>query len=408
LRAGGEEFLSRAFRATGAIGADNRVTAVTQLQEIAGGSTGRKLLLGVAYEKSAPELYTELFVKFSRDFDDDVRDRARTQMEREVSFALLSRDPAFPIAVPVCYFSDYHADSGTGILITQRIAFGHGDIEPHYPKALDHRMPDPLGHYRAIVTALGRLAGTHKAGRLPDTVERYFPFDPRELSVARRAPYTPEQIGSRVARYAAFCRTHPQLLPEAIRSVDFLARLADQAPRFQVMAAAGYRMLQSAQDLIALCHWNAHVDNAWFWRGPGGLLQCGLIDWGNVSQMNLAMPIWGCLSAAEPWIWQAHLHELLALFASEFARCGAPALDLDRLQLHLRVYVGLMGLGWMLDAVPLIQAEVPDLTSAESRLDERIQRSERARTLLLILMVFLSLWQQSDMEQVIDAMATFR
>ena len=73
LRAGGPAFLTQAFRAAGAIPLDNRVTAITAFREIAGGSTGRKLLLSVHYERPSPELHTELFVKFSRDFDDPLR-----------------------------------------------------------------------------------------------------------------------------------------------------------------------------------------------------------------------------------------------------------------------------------------------------------------------------------------------
>jgi hypothetical protein len=75
LRAGGEAFLTEAFRVGGVLAADNTVTRITRFEECPGGSTGRKLLLSVPYEKPAPELYTDLFVKFSRDFDDEIRDR---------------------------------------------------------------------------------------------------------------------------------------------------------------------------------------------------------------------------------------------------------------------------------------------------------------------------------------------
>lgn len=233
LRAGGETFLTQAFRAAGSLAGDNRVTRITGLKEIAGGSTGRKALLSVEYEKQLPGLHTELFVKFSRALDDEVRDQTKVQMELEVLFALLSRHPAFPIRVPVCYFSDYHHESGTGILITQRIAYNAEGNEPHYPKCLDHRMPDPPAHYRALVRALARLAGTHKAGRLPDIVETYFPFDLGKLVVSKRAAYTPEQVSERVVRYADFAQKHPHLLPANIRSAGFLARLAREAPRLQ-------------------------------------------------------------------------------------------------------------------------------------------------------------------------------
>ena len=407
LMEGGEAFLTQAFRAAGALDDDNRVVRITELREIRGGSTGRKALLGVEYEKPSPELHTNLFVKFSRAFDDELRDAARTQMELEVLFALLSRDPNFPIEVPHCYFTDYHHESGTGVLITQRIFFGENGVEPHYPKSLDYKMPDQLGHYRALFKALARLAGTHKAGHLPDIVEKYFPFDPAKLAVSIRAPYTPEEISTRVERYAEFSRTYPQVLPANIRSDAFLARLRDEAPRFQALEAVGKEVLKSKPEMIALCHWNAHVDNAWFWHDDKGEMACGLMDWGNVSQMNVAMAVWGCLSAAEMPVWNDHLDELLDLFVAEFESCGGPALDRTELEMHLAIYVGMMGLAWMLDAPYLILKKVPDLANAEDRLDPIIQQSERGRSQLLIMTAFLNLWEKEDMNRVIDYMEAF-
>src|SRR5262249_50873609 len=86
LRIAGESFLTGAFRASGALDADNRVVEITGFEDWPGGSTGRKLLLSVRYARPAEHLPTELFVKFSRDFTDPVRDRARFQMESEVRF----------------------------------------------------------------------------------------------------------------------------------------------------------------------------------------------------------------------------------------------------------------------------------------------------------------------------------
>jgi hypothetical protein len=317
-------------------------------------------------------------------------------MELEVLFARLSCTPGFPIAVPACYFAEFHHESGTGILITQCIGYDTGGIEPHYVKCLDYRMPDPLAHYQALIRALARLAGTHKAGRLPDIVEQYFPFDPARLVVSRRAPLAPEEISRRVARYSAFAARFPDLLPANIRSAEFIARLTHEAPRFQAVAHKVPAVLRSKAGLIALCHWNAHVDNAWFWRDGSGQIECGLMDWGNVSQMNLAMALWGCLSGAEMDLWNEHLDSLLALFVSEFERCGGLAPDVAELKRHLTLYAAMMGLEWVLDA-PLMLEKLPGLTPASNRRDASIEGSELLRTQLLIMTAVLNLWEKQDM-----------
>jgi hypothetical protein len=408
LRAGGTDFLTRAFHTAGALPADSRVCAITQFQEVLGGSTGRKLLLSVTYEHAPPHPPTDLFVKFSRDMDDPVRDRARIQMESEVRFALLSRDPAFPIRVPACLFADYHAASGTGILIAERIAFGKNGIEPLYEKCLDYEMPSPLAHYEAIVRALARLAGTHKAGRFPDSVAQQFPFDPAKLAVARRAPFTAAQLRERAQRYAAFAKEFPQLLPQNIRTPEFLARFIDEAPRFTAHEGAIKRFLNSDPAFVALCHWNAHVDNAWFWKSAGGELECGLMDWGHVSQMNVAMAMWGALSGAEIGLWNDHLDELISLFVSEFAAWGGPRLDAEDIKFHMQLYIAQMGLTWLLDAPASLRGFFPDLARIENRFDPRFRANERARTQLQIMVVFLNLWDRHDFGAVLDRFERLR
>jgi len=408
LRDGGAEFLTVAFRASGALGADNRVTRITQFEECPGGSTGCKLLLAVDYARPADGLHRELFVKFSRDFDDPIRDRGRTQMELEIRFAQLSRVSGFPIAVPVCYCADYHAASGTGVLITQRIGYGREGIERHYDKCRDDELPEPLAHYQALLTAVARLAGSHKAGRLPAGVSEQFPFDASRLTVGERAPYTAQQLQNRVARYAEFALAHPALLPANIRAPAFIERLMAQVARFPEQEAAIRDDLGSRLEFVALCHWNANIDNAWFWRNAGGALECGLMDWGCVSQMNVAMAIWGAMSAADTALWDRHLDELLALFVTEFRRSGGPALELAILKRQLMLYVALMGLAWLLDAPAYLRVLVPDLAEMQSRHDPRIRDNEAARTQLQMLTTFLTLWETQDFGGVLDGFLAAR
>lgn len=399
LRDGAAEYLTRAFRAAGAIEPGNRVCRITQCEECGGGSTGRKLLLAVEYLHPA-NLHTDLFVKFSRDFSSEIRDRARFQMEAEVRFALLSREPNFPIEVPTCYFADFHRESGTGILITARIPYGSGDVEAHHDKCLDYIIDEPLAHYRAIIRALARLAGTHKSGTLGEDVTRHFPFDASKLAVSERESYTAQQIHDRVVRYADFAAQYPRLLPENIRTAQFIQRLTDEAPRLIALESRIQSLLVSEPGLIALCHWNANIDNAWFTRS-GETLQCGLMDWGHVSQMNIAMSLWGCLSGAEIALWDDHLDEMLTLYKAEFQNAGGPALDTQLLKKHLLLYAGLMGLNWLLDVPTFLVRKFPQLSDFESRKDKRLCDLEAPRAQLQMMSVFLNLWQTADMNKLL-------
>jgi hypothetical protein len=291
LRDCGVAFLTKAFHASGVLDTNNAVTRVDRSEEVAGGSTGRKVLLDVEYQIPQPKLHTHLFVKFSRDFDDRLRDRGRTQMESEIKFASLSLVPEFPIAVPSTQFADYHRETGTGILISQRISFGTNGIERQYHKCLDYEMPRPAEHYRALLTAVARLAGAHRSGRLPRRLVEQFPVDLRAAAVGEPPPLTPDKLRRRITRLAEFAETHPGLLPAKVRSPKFLTRLADEAPQVMEQEPAIWRYLAGSRDYIALCHWNANVDNAWFWTDGDGVLRCGLMDWGCVSRLNVAMAI---------------------------------------------------------------------------------------------------------------------
>ncbi|HEY9265219.1 MAG TPA: hypothetical protein VIQ11_11485, partial [Mycobacterium sp.] len=385
LRDGGADFLTAAFRRAGALADDNAVVAIEDLSEFRGGSTGRKALLALRYRQQPCELPCDLFVKFSRDFDDPGRDLGRSQMADEVRFALLTRELGFPIDVPMCLFADFHHTSGTGLLVTSRISYGSNGIEPHYDKCADYAMPDPPAHYRALLRALARLAGTHKAGGLAAGME--FPVDMRRLSVGERSPYTGEQLQRRVDRLAELVSRHPGLLPANVSSPEFISVLRDGITLCPGRVDALWDALGADARYVALCHWNANVDNAWFWRDPHGRLECGLLDWGCVGQMNLAMAIWGALCSAETQMWKTDFESLLDYFVAEFAAAGGPELDPRVLCRHVLTYAAIMGPAWLLDVpaylLKLLTARVAD------RFDPRIADNEQARSRLLMLTNFL-------------------
>lgn len=400
LRNAGPDFLTSAMRAFGVLPPGNRVSAITRLEECAGGSTGRKALLDVRYAQSVAGLPTELFVKFSRDFGDPRRDRGKSQMDLEVAFAALSAGTALPVTVPVCLFADYHGASCTGILLTERISFGTSGIEPHYDKCLDYRMPDPLDHYRALLTSVARLAGAHQSGYLPGTVTDQFRYDAAKVSVGTRVHRSPVELTEQVHRLTAFAHRYPALIPRRVGDPGFTARMLTDVGRIAAAEPAVMSWLHATEDQVALCHWNANVDNAWFWPEPDGTLKCGLMDWGCVSVMNVAMALWGSLCSAETEIWEQHLDGLLAHFAAEYRAAGGPALDIARLRTQLMLYAAVMGVTWLLDAPAYLTSVLPD--QKIDRFDPRIADNEPVRAQLLMLSNVLRLWDTQDFGALLD------
>lgn len=395
--------MTDAFHAFGSLPPDNGVARVVEIEPCGGGSTGAKLFLKLEYARADPALHTELFVKFSRDFDDAMRDRQRTEMEAEARFAPITRLPGFPISTPAAYFADYQRASGTGLIITQRVGFGRSNIEKQHRKCADHELAEPLPYYRALVTALARLAAAHKAGRLSADIETRFPYDASAAS-ADPIRFDAAQLDQTLASCAEFARNCPQLLPEAVRTTDFLDRMRRDAHRIRNHEAALQGYLRGNPDFIALNHWNAHIDNAWFWRDGGGELQCGLIDWGRVSQITFGAALWGCLSAAHHDVWAHHLDQLLALFAEEYAAHGGPRISVAELERHLILHVATMGVARVLAMPQIILYRLPEAASASGPLDPVFERSESARNCLHIYTVFLNLWHARDFGAHLDAL----
>jgi hypothetical protein len=404
LQAAGGAWLTQAFRAFGALADSNSVKRITRCEVCPGGSTGHKLFLSVEYEQAEPGLHDDLFVKFSRDFDDTTRDdRGKFEMQSEVRLAAISRLAAFPINVPVAYFADYHAPSSTGLIISQQIAFGRNEFERHYAKCMDHELCGPLEYYRTIVLALARIAAAHRSGRLSPEVERQFPHDAATAAADMPAiPYDAAGLRQQVAAYADFAAMCPQLLPSPIRDAGFIQRFGREVLRYLAHEKAIKRFLQGDPDLIALCHWNAQIDNAWFWRDAAGNLQCGLMDWGRVGQMNVAFALWGCLSGTLTSVWQRDLDGLLGLFAEEYHHRGGPRVEVSALKLHLQLYIAVMGLSYFVASPSRILQACPLVTTASSALDPMFRDSETARNNLHIMTVFLTLWHTHDFGAVLE------
>jgi len=401
LLSGGADFLTRAFHASGALSADNRVSRIVEADEVVRGGTGKKLLLTVAYESPAPALPQQLFIKFSRNFDNELWDRARFMMISEANFAVLSRSPDFPVAVPACLFADVEPQSVTGLIITECIPDGRNGVEALYLKCMDYSVPEPVEHYKAILKGLAKLSGAHRSGRLSPDVDSKFAFN-REQASAVFAIRTPEEkLVQRANRMFDFIERYPQLFPENVRATGFREQFIHDIP--DLVAAEGRirEVLYGNPEFIAFAHWNANIDNCWFWRDAVGVLQCGFMDWANAGQISVAQSVSGAISGAEPFVWNEHLDELLMVYIDEFAVRGGPRLCLDEMRLHNLLIVAVSGVAYSMGAPIAIERDIADIDAIESYRDDCFREHENARIQLHMMTKMLNVWQTRKLGDVI-------
>jgi hypothetical protein len=400
LLAAGPEFLTTVFHAAGVLDASNSVTAIVEASEFFDGGSGKKLKLTVTYqhqdkqpnERPNTALPTRLFVKFSRHFDDQLWDSAKWMMLSEVNFALLSRSPDFPVMVPHLMFADLEASSETGLLITELIPYGEGNVEPAHAKCMDYLIPDAVEHYRAIFRSLGRLSGAQRAGKLAPEFDDGFP-DADAGSAQFRIPVSDETSVKRAHRMFDFIQRYPKLFPEhlydpALREqfIDYMAEVFAKRDRIN-------EILQNGRPhLVAFGHWNGNIDNGWFERDAHGELQCGFIDWANCGQLPLTQIIIGALSCAEPHLWADHLDELLSIFIEAFEAEGGPELNLAELSLHVRLSVA-SNFGLSMAAPVAIARDVDDIDAVTSSRDPIFRDRYSSRVMLHSMTLMLENWQ---------------
>ncbi|MFN8067958.1 MAG: hypothetical protein U0R77_04025 [Mycolicibacterium insubricum] len=206
----------------------------------------------------------------------------------------------------------------------------------------------------------------------------------------------------KIGRIGDFAVACSGLLPANVREPEFLSALSRRLPRIADLEPRVWAALAADPDYIALCHWNANIDNAWFWRDAAGVLRCGLMDWGCVSRMNVGMALWGSLSAAETSPWDTRFVEFTRVFAREFAYAGGPRIDPERLARFVLLYATVMGGAWLIDVPALIQRRLGDSARGITRLDSAIKDDEALRAPLQLLTNLLNLWQTRDLDDLLD------
>ncbi|WP_084421668.1 hypothetical protein [Henriciella litoralis] len=396
----GPDFLTKAFRAAGSLPEDDRVTEITRAKEFVGGGMGRKLLLDVAYERG-DGLHRNLFIKFPHDYGHPLRELFCYPMEAEVRLYLLSIKTALPIEIPAGYFADFDHETVSGIVITERVAFEEGGIGPMLEKCQDFNLDDPLAYYKTVVKSVATLAGAHRAGKLGAGVGEKFPMPATQIEGGEVFRHSREVMDEKLAKIREYAAAAPQLLPKNFASKEFLDRFCNEVSLVLDHHKEIYAYINSQDDLVALCHWNINIDNAWFWRDAAGELQVGLLDWGNVCQMNLARAFWGMICAAELDMIDAHRRELMEDFVHYYHAGGGPKVSVDDFELSYRLTISVEGLLWMCDAPTIVEANLPNYAEMSGRHDPRLQNTFLARAQQHILTVMLNEFSFSNVSEII-------
>lgn len=368
VRKFGAAWLTRCFHAAGTLPKDNAVIKILSAQELqahkgadCAGGAGRKMFLEVAY--AVPDLgrlHTSLFVKLPWEPD--------FHMRGELSLGLGDGDGLeiatyvylehlLPCHVPKFYFGDIQRSTTNYVLVTERVPFAArgtqiqtlpaGAVHPACGKYEDFRLEQPADYYLALMRCMGRIAAWDKVGRYEAHMEI---FDQMRMGnrvkagagdgwkqgvrITRiRAEATKRSLAAIIDGGIAFATQLAPFLcePEVLDPV-FLARFKEELLEALVFNPYFGKYAANDDRFVGLTHTNLQLDNAYFWRGEGGQLDCGLLDWYMCSRTAYAQVWLGCLSGAEGSVLAKHDLDIFTAFTEEHEKFGGPKIDPEDLR----------------------------------------------------------------------------
>jgi len=365
----GPDFLTRAFHASGVMGANNRVTAIVSMKPIEVMGASENALMTIAYAIDDPAISTELFVKMpaanlERKFG------LAGMSHGEVQMAQLSQKGIVPVETAKYYFADYCTYTANYILITGKIAFGVDPIEPAYHKGYDFMVPDAREHYQVLTHALAQLVSAHKLGAMGYDIEEHFPY-----ARAARDFWPSTESAGRLDRLIDFIgRIAPQMFIAEGTTPAFLQQWRDDVLFGLANKDAVIAYLHADPDYTGLCHSNLNIDNAWYWRDVAGELHVGLLDWGGTGQMSIGQALSSMLMMPEPEGYIALQRETIATFIAEYRTASGLELDPETLQFHYKASVFSTAIWIIVDYVTdmLFQFSDEDYAGMKDRYDERL------------------------------------
>lgn len=396
----GNEFLTVAFRKTGAIDPDNEVVSIESFEEVVAGGMGRKAKFKVRYLKPAPHLKEELFAKFSLEKGHYLRHLYEGVMNSEVAFALLSRNADFPVHVPECYFADLNNSQGEALLITECIPFGADGVEPAIEKALDYQLSHAEEFYHAIARSLARLAAYDKHGKMNSPLVSL--LEPG-IKTHPMISLSENELAGKLMDLGDFVQDKHNLLPQAYCDKSF----ADSLGKWVPLTFSNYHsikeQLNTHPQLAAICHWNPNIDNAWFWRDADQQLQAGLFDWGNVGNINLASALCSAIAFTEIEVLENHYDAFVHTILSEYRQHSGCDVSVEDFQDCFNLLVATDLTALLLDLPAFLNQTHADLDDYIDHHDERLEKDFVARLRVVGLRAYSYLWRRNNVDRTLEA-----
>ena len=285
----GARWLTKAFHAAGTLPKENAVLRIVSWRRFEGGGSGPKTLFKVDYQEADDALDTWLFMKQPYSLEENKMQRVTESglgrygdvWGAEINFYRFI-SPHLPFPVPKYYFGDTNRESTEACIInaavtwpeTGKTLFGPYELLPPCRKCEDYELDKPHEYYFAMMRRLGTLAGLAKMGQLGSEMS--------DIHWSRYGPDPSPALPGMAKSFRQFVEeVSSQIWPAKVRSKHFLDTFVTQMDMVASRVQSIQQFLYHDQLYIGFCHQNGNTDNAYFYYGEDGTLQCGLLDWGS-------------------------------------------------------------------------------------------------------------------------------
>jgi hypothetical protein len=161
--------------------------------------------------------------------------------------------------------------------------------------------------------------------------------DPEVLTYTAPSFAPPTAIGFKDMCHDFISSTCPGAFPKELTQKKYLDTFNTEATDMSKYCNEMSFYLYAMREYFSLCHPNAQVDNAFYWKTASGETQCGLLDWGGVNFNNIPTCIGNGWMGAEPEVMEEHEKKLVELFCDEYEKASGFRFDADHMHLCLKL-----------------------------------------------------------------------